>query len=880
MRIFWCVVIGGLLLAIALPRPGQAQAIRLDVRDMALREALTGFSARERVDVVFAERQVAGRTTTCRYEGDSVEAALACLLYGYNLRAARVRRRQYVLTTVAGEADSPAPQALPRGMLRGFVADAETGEVLPGAHVYLPDLQLGTTTNEAGYFALPSLPVQGYNIRFSFLGYQPRDTLIVAGSATSDVRLVPGALQSEEVVVEAARNEIVPVEPGVVNVPVQALERLPSFPGEPDLFQALQWIPGVQKAGEINGGLIVRGGEPGQNLYLLDGVPVYHPWHAFSLISTFQTETFKDIKLYRGSFPAEYGGRLSAVLAAEMKDGSRNQPKVVAALGILSGRFIVESPINENISFMLSGRRSYIDTIIGTEHPVEENGVRDTLRTGYYFYDLSGKMTWRSGVRHRVSLSYYEGRDVLDVRLPFDLSLDFSEWLKPADLFFEIDQKWGNRLASVRYQYLYSRRFFVTATAYRSSYRARENVLIRPTEASSVASDYGVRLRDLGLKVDVDFYPSLAHQLRAGVQVVRRGFQSRLDARVQRSPGAVDSLDQFSTLEAFEVVGYVQDSWQPSARWQVQPGLRASFFSGGSYVRLSPRLGLRYAVDPDRLVLRGAAGVQVQYLHRVRDRFSLLYDLVSSRWIPASRSVPPSSSMQVSGGAEAYPLPGLTVAFDGYWRFADQVLLPRDEFQAKDGLEGPGIEVGALLGQYTRGKARAYGLELSARYESGFWQVWLSYAGGRSTSRAPDLGEAGYRPTRFDLPRAFRGAVGRNGPHWSYSVSVDWRSGFPVTVPVARYALDDPLDDEPGRFLHRPQINNGRLPPYLRFDVMAGYRFRAFGVRFRTQLHLFNVTNHRNVVDRLYDPRQEESVAVINRRGLPLLPLFEVRMEL
>ena len=875
------VVIGWLVVMAAGPQLGQAQAIRIDMQAFPLKEALVEFGAQESVDVVFSERQVADLASTCRYEGDSIEDALNCLLDDTGLRAERVRRRQYVLASapVASASTSPLRAPVPRGMLRGFVTDAETGEVLPGAHVYLPDLRLGTTTNEAGYFALPSLPLRTYGVRFSFLGFQPQDTALVAGFETIDILLQPTSLQSEEVVVEGAP-EVLAVEPGVVDVPMQALEKLPAFPGEPDLFQALQWLPGVQKAGEINGGLIVRGGEPDQNLYLLDGAPVYHPWHAFSLISTFQTETFKDIKLYQGSFPAEHGGRLSAILDAEMKDGNRSSPKTVAAIGVLSGRFVVESPITDDVSFMISGRRSYLDQLLGKDHPVEENGIRDTLRTGYFFYDVNGKMTWRSGTRHRLSLSYYEGRDVLDVRLPFEISTNINEWLKPADLFFEIDTRWGNRLVSLRYQYLYSRRFFVTTTVYRSSYRAREGILIHPTAASSIVSDYNVRLRDLGVKVDVDFYPSLAHQIRAGMRVVQRGFRSGLDARVQRSPGAVDSLDQDSRLEAFEVVAYVQDSWQPSARWQIQPGLRASVFSGGSYVQVSPRLGVRYAVDPKRLVLRGGIGAQSQYLHRVRDRFSLLYDMVSSRWIPTSNAVPPSTSMQVSAGGEAYPLPGLTVAFDGYWRASDEILLPRDEFQAKDGLGGPGIEVGTLLGQYTRGEARAYGLEASARYEEGPWQVWVSFARGRSLSKAEELGETRFRPTRFDVPRSFRGAIGRTGRHWSFSISTEWRSGLPFTSPVARYALGDPLDDEPTRFLYRPSINNGRLPPYLRVDVVGGYRFEVLGARFFTQLHLFNATNRRNVIDRVYDPSEEDRVHVRDRHSLPFLPLLEIRMEL
>ncbi len=858
-------------------QPAHAQAIRLDVHDLALREALEQLSTQAGIDIVFAGRLVAPYRVTCSYAGREVEAAFRCLLRGTALQAERVRRRQYVLV----EAPSGAAEAPPRGLLAGFVTDAETGEVLPGAHVYLPSLRVGTATNEAGYFALATLPQGTYPVRISYLGYQPRDTVLTTASAARAIALVPVTYESADVVVESRRSDQADLNvlPGLLALPTHQLEQFPSFPGEQDLFQALQWLPGIHRAGEINGGLVVRGGATDQNLYLLDGAPVYHPWHAFSLISTFQTETFKDIRLYRGAFPAEHGGRLSSVLEAEMKDGSRAEPGAVMALSPLSGRFIVESPITPNSSFMLAGRRSYLDKLIGQEHPVEENGRRDTLRTGYYFYDLSAKLTYRPDPHRRLSFSYYHGRDNLDLRLPFDLSLDFSSWLRPADLFFEIDHDWSNQLFSGRYQRLVSRRFFLTVTGYQSSYRAAEGAYIQPTTSSSLTSDYRVRLRDLGVKVDVDFYHSVAHQVRLGLQAVDHRFHSTLDATIERSPGAVDEQHEVSPLHAYEVVGYVQDTWQPAPRVQVQPGLRASYFSGGSYAHVSPRLTAQFAVRPQRVVLRAGVGTEVQYLHRLRDRYSFVYDLVSSRWIPAGPGVRPSRSVQAGLGVEVRPAAGLTVTLEAYGNQARDVLLPEDAYRTKDGLEGPGVEVGALLGQYVPAEARLYGVEAAVHYGRGPWQLWASYAGGRSLSRSDALGETRYRPSRFDVPRTLRGIGQYREGRWRYGVSVEARSGYPHSVPVSRYVLGDPFDDEPVAYLHRPEVNNGRLPPYLRLDATVGYHFGLLGAAWQAQLHVYNVLNKRNVVGRQYDPGYEV-VRITDRRGLPLLPLLELEMTL
>ncbi|QXD14433.1 TonB-dependent receptor [Rhodocaloribacter litoris] len=873
-----CVLFFGILLTgwLGGPCTASAQTIRLDGRARSLAAALELLREEAGVDVVYAERMVADRMTTCRYAGKDPAAALACLLQGTGLRAERVRARQYVLI----EEPAAATSTLRRETLSGFVVDAETGEALPGAHVYLVEQGLGATTNGAGYFALPVPGPASHRVRVSYLGYQAVDTVLALPARAVTVALQPAALPGEEVVVEGTHHPAGDAAgtPGVVAVPVSRLEELPASLGGQDLFQALEWMPGVQRAGEVTGGLIVRGSGPDQNLYLLDGAPVYHPWHAFSLISTFQTDTFKDIRLYQGAFPAEHGGRLSAVLDAELKDGSRTQPHLLAALNALNARFVVESPITPNSSFMLSGRRSYIDKLIGREHPVEdEAGRRDTLRTGYYFYDWSAKLLVRPGARSRLTLSYYRGRDVVDLRLPFDVSLDFSSWLRPADLFFEIDQQWGNTLYSLRYQSLASDRLFLTVTGYDAEYAASEGTVLQPTSSASVVSRYGVRLRDLGLKVDVDYYHTLRHQLRAGVQVVHRRFRSDLHAVLQRSRAAIDTVAQAGRLSDVELAAYVQEVWQPTPRWRIQPGLRLSYFSGGNYVRLSPRLSLQYAVHPERLILRAAAGTQVQYLHRLRDRFSFLYDLVSSRWIPAGERVHPSRGAQVSVGAESRLRPWLALTVEGYWRGARNVLLPEDVFQDKDGLEGPGIDVGALLGQYVPGYAYAYGAELTAQLVHGPWHVLLSHTAARAFNRARD--EAARYPSDYDVPASLRTVVQWERGRWRASVASVWRSGYPLTVPVARYVLRGPLDDEPTPYLYRPRVNNGRLPPYLRFDVTLGYRFSWLGARWHAEVHVYNLTNRRNVIDRTYDPAQEV-VRGQDRYGLPLLPLFEFRMEL
>jgi len=875
-------LLAGLALVEA-PLVSQAQSpVRIDVDDVPLTAALEVVRAETGFDLVYADRLVRDRSATCAYTGADRTAALACVLDGTGLRAERVRRRQYVLVRASPSAsdDAPAPRRVP---LTGYVRDAKTGQRLPGAHVYLTALQAGTATNPDGYFVVSSLPPGAYSARISYLGYQTLDTTLVAGEDPARIALSPTTIESDEVLIEAGSSDTEPASrlPGMTSVALDRMDRLPSFT-EPDLFRALQWTPGIRKSRVISGGLSVRGADPDQNLYLLDGAPVYHPWHAFSLISTFQTGTLKNTNLYRGSFPVEYGGRLSGVLDAQMKDGSRKAPSAVAGFGVLSGRFRIEAPVTSNTSFMLSGRRSYVDKLIGQTHPVtDETGRRDTLRTGYYFYDTSAKIAHRFNDAHRLTLSLYRGRDDLDLRLPFDLSLDFDSWLRPADLFFEVRQNWENRVVSARHQYLSREDLFVTTTAYYSGYQAQEASVVQPTTTASLVSDYGVQLHDAGVKVDADYYHSVSHELGVGVKVSTLQFESTLDSEIRRTAGVVRRREQTSTVGAVHLSGYLQDAWSPTSAWTVQGGLRGSYFSGGRHAHLAPRLSARYTVDPRWLVLRGSAGLHVQYLHRLRDRNSLAYDLVSSRWVPASERVEPATGMQFGLGARSHPWPGLTLRFDTYLRKTRDLLVPSDVFQEKDDIEGPGINVGALLGQYTAGKERSVGAELNAIYDRGRWNARLGVGGGRTFVRAPGRVQTGlrWRPSDLDVPFTLQAALGWEEGAWSATVATEWRSGYPLSAPVARYRVGDPVGDGPVTYLYRPQINNDRLAPYFRTDVTLGYSFSFLSADWTATLTVFNATNRDNELGRTYEPR-ERGVRVDSQRGLPVLPLLELEMRL
>ncbi len=870
----WCVVV----LCGAGPS-AIAQSISVE-HGQPLRDALEMLRTTTALDLVYADRLVQGRRTACSYTGQNARAALRCALQDTGLDVERIRRNQYVLVAAPTSSNDTTTQTVRRVALTGRVRDAESGEPLPGANVIMRDLQAGTSTDRNGYFVLSSLPPGPYRVRISYLGYATADTTLTAGHSTATIDLAPQSLDVEGVVVDDRLTSVAAQEPmaGRVEVALEQVDALPSL-GESDLLTALQWTPGVRRSGILSGGLSVRGASTDQNLYLLEDAPIYHPWHAFSLISTFQTETLKRTTLYRSSFPVEHGGRLSSVVDAQLKDGNRTEPEARAALSALSGRFYIESPLSSSTSFMVSGRQSYIDRIIGREHAVEQGGRRDTMRTGYVFYDTSAKLTTQFNDRNRLSVSYYHGRDDVDLRLPFDLSLDFSSWLRPTDLFFEVRQNWSNRMVSAQYQSIPTPSVVVNATGYYSGYRARESSFVQPTTAASLASDYNVSVDDVGLKGNVSLYPSMAHQWKLGGKVAHLAFSSALDSEIRRTTTSTETQAQSTNRRAVKLSGFAQHTWMPTPRLEVQSGARLSYFSSGEYLHVRPRISAQYIVHPQLLTLQGGVSGHVQPLHQLRDRFSLAYDLVSTRWVPADRTVRPAESWQATAGARSRPWRSLLVQGNVYTRMSRHTLIPEDNAQTKDGLQGPGIELGALLGQYTPARERAFGAELELRWERPRWRIQQSASLSRTFVRASSQNGNRYRPADLDIPWSTRSAITWQPGALEVTLAGTLRSGYPLSSPIARYQIGDGTDAEPTTFLYRPYVNNNRLPMYGRLDASVGYRFQALGAAWQARIHVHNALNYRNVVDRTYEAT-ERGITSSDQRGLPLLPLFELQLSL
>lgn len=343
------------------------------------------------------------------------------------------------------------PTTQSQKVVSGFVEDANTFERLVGASVWIDGSNTGTTTNAYGFFSISLKPDELLNC--SFIGYNSKK---VTGASISPVtiRLSPLSSNIDEVTITAQRQNNA-IGLSLVSISPTELQTIPVILGETDILKAYQLMPGVQGGTEGTAGMMVRGSDPSQNLYLLDGVPVYNINHLFGLFSVFNADAIKSSNLIKGAFPAKYGGRTASVMEIIMKEGNSEKLSGNFSIGLTSAKALLEGPLNEKTSFMVSGRSSYINLFA---YPYFKFILNDNGMWLYNFHDVNAKINHRINDKNRLYVSYYRGSD--------KYSFNQTEENKNETIVFGNQMKWGNHTGTIRWNNLLTNRLFSNTTLY------------------------------------------------------------------------------------------------------------------------------------------------------------------------------------------------------------------------------------------------------------------------------------------------------------------------------------------------------------------------------------------------------------------------------
>lgn len=791
--------------------------------------------------------------------------------------------------------------------ISGLVRDVETGESLPYANVVVKGTSIGTATNLDGHFVLLDVPGDSVTVQVAFIGYH---TLEVGISMSSDLEPLLLAMEPlttllDEVLVTAESYQIMKTAEKVSQITVSPrdLAVLPSI-GDVDIFRSLQLLPGVSGTNEGSSGLYVRGGTPDQNLVLLDGMTVYHVDHFFGFFSAFNADAVKDVQMYKGGYPAEYGGRTSSVVDLTGKAGNANDFNLGVGVNLLSANVVAEVPLGGKGSILISGRRSYTDvlqtglyssiyeTLTGDDITPEQaqggpsgrggrgggalgGGFRNAqlavVQPNFFFYDLNGKVSYRPSSRDNVSISLYNGQDHLDKSRDQSRSLG-QGGLSTTQLTNQLMDltDWGNVGGSAKWSRQWAPRFYSNAlisySQYFSEYDRRTFIERVDTEADTVSftRNFGTlednRVNDFTFRLNNEWQASKAHMIGIGVQATRSDV--RYDLVRDDTLSVLDRRQ-----EAFQAAVYLQDSWSPIGRLNVTAGLRGSYYDQTDQVYWEPRLAAIFGITA-QISLKAAYGKYNQYVARVVNEN--ITEGARDFWLLADgQDVGVQGATHYVAGASYETQSWL---FDAEAYYKD--LTGLTEFSLRFQRTRRGVEESQL---FFTGDGVAKGVELLIQKKTGKHTGWLSYTLANVEHTFDDLNGGLPFPALHDqlheLKLVNSVAMGR----WNLAATWTLATGKPYTSPESTYSVTL-LDGLEQSFIHVGDKNRERLPAYHRLDAALHYRFPVRESKVDVGFSVFNLYNHENVWYREFD-LTETPMVTTDVTFLGITPNLSLRVD-
>ncbi len=748
--------------------------------------------------------------------------------------------------------------------LSGYIKDETTGEALIGANIVVEELKAGSVSNIYGYYSI-TLPEGNYTIVGSYIGYAPvRQTTALNSDQKFDFSLNPENNQIDEITVSGEKKDknVTTNQMSNVKLPIARIQKIPALMGEVDIIKTIQLLPGIKSAGEGSSGFHVRGGGVDQNLILLDDATVYNSSHLFGFFSVFNQDALKDVQIFKGGIPAQYGGRLSSLLDIRMKEGNSKHFAAVGGIGILSSRLTLESPIiKDKMSFIASGRRTYFDLFF----PLMKNETVKNAKV--YFYDLNAKINYTIDDKNRIFVSGYFGNDIMKFSKDFMTS-------------------YGNKTLTVRYNHLFSAKLFSNFTAIYSDFNYGLGV---PEGSQSFM--WTSNIVDYSLKNDYTLYFGTNNLLNFGASAIYHTFK----------PGNIEAgsesfyNDYIMPLNyAGEYAIYADNELNIGNKISVRYGLRFSAFqnigkstfytfdksnpaeytivdtlkyTGGvinTYSGLEPRLNIRFTID-EASSLKANYNRTMQYLQlATNSNAPTPYDF----WFPSSKNIKPQKADQVAVGYFRNFLDNaFEASFEIYYKKMYNVIDFRDH-------------ASLFLNRFLEGEVRAgnsdsYGAEFMLKKQEGKFTGWISYTYSKTMRTIPEINSG----KTYQAPH--------NRPHdisivLSYdltkrlNISANWvySTGSPRTMPTGRYEYEGMIVPV------YSDRNSVRLPDYHRGDISVTYNFKSktkIGGEKRYQssinVSIYNVYNRHNAYS-INFIQDEENPNVSYAEKTYLFPLF------
>ncbi len=691
-------------------------------------------------------------------------------------------------------------------VISGYVSDIRNGEKLIGVNIYIPTLDIGTVTNNFGFYSLTVPIAESVEISYSYIGYK---TVTKVLNLSKDIKLnidIDPTIELEVIEITAEKSKKIERETqmSVAEIPIQQIKKVPALLGEVDILRVLQLLPGVQSGGEGQSGFYVRGGSPDQNLILLDGVPVYNASHLFGFFSVFNSDAIKDVKLIKGGFPARYGGRLSSVLEINLKEGNNNEFHGNIGVGLIASKFTLEGPIAKGkTSFLLSGRRTYVDVLARPFIKSEFADSGTDGSTGYYFYDMNAKINHKFSDRDKLYLSVYTGQD----KFYFE-EKDLEGSIKD---YTDTGLGWGNLTAALRWNHEVNNKLFANTTMTYSKYKLNTKVksgteFIDEKELDEIGLEYFSGIEDVALKVDFDYLPKPNHYIKFGASTIYHKFEPGLFLLNQVNTAENENFKLEvgqKNIYATEFAAYIEDDITLARNTKLNAGLHLSAFNVNSkfYTSLQPRLSLNQVL-PNEIGLKASFATMRQYINLLAfEGIGLPTDL----WLPTTARIKPQDSWQVALGA-AKSFDEFEISIETYYKKMKNLIAYKD---------GEGLfDLSDWQDRVTQGDGDAYGFEVFIQKKKGKFNGWIGYTLSWTNRQFADINDGKKFPFRYDR-RHDISLVGMYDISQKVNVAATWvyGTGNATTLANSRYqGPQQPIETYGSR-------NGYRMNPYHRLDI-------------------------------------------------------------
>jgi len=797
--------------------------ITLQLKDVPLKDAirqienLTPFKFLAKAEDIENEFHV-----TIDARDQPLNKILETIFSGRNLEYKQIDKNILLKKTVA-ESNYPLAAAgsnisNEKYSIHGTVKSAKSGETIVGATLTVLATGIGTASNEYGFYSL-TLSQGNYSLLISAVGMKAQQMQV---SLNTNIRLdismeeVAKNLEVVTVTAAGAGRSLKNAQMSIERIDVKETKNIPMLFGERDVMKTIQLMPGVKSAGDGNSGFFVRGGAADQNLIQLDEAPVYNATHLLGFFSTFNSDAIKNVTLYKGGMPPQFGGRLSSVVDIKMNDGNNKDFGMSGGIGLISSRLNIEGPLQKDkSSFLVSGRRTYADLFLKLSSDSSLRAAR------LYFYDLNLKANFILSQKDRLFLSGYFGRDVLSQK---DLA--------------GID--WGNGTGTLRWNHIFNRKLFSNTSLIFSNYDYKIAV-------NTDAIDYQIlsQIRDWNIKEDLQWYVNSANTVTVGINSIYHTLKPGEISVTSKELSVEQGLpDRYSLENAF----YVGNNWKASGKWSIAYGIRLSAFTilgKGDYYTLDdqgnvidtthyaagevvktyfnpePRISFSYQLN-DVSALKASYTRNVQNLHLISNTTS---SSPTDKWVASTNIIKPEIADQVAiGYYKNINDAKYELTIEAYYKAMQNQIDYRNGAQV---FTNEAIETQLLYG-----KGRAYGIEWMLKKKQGRFNGWISYTLSKTERKIDGINEGNWYNARQDRTHDIA-VVGMYQLSKKWALSANWifHTGDAVTYPNGKYTVDNEV------YFYYSERNGYRMPAYHRLDIGATLQLKQ-KKKFSSELNL------------------------------------------